>query len=43
MKRHAHIPKLLWYVLLSVLFVSLLLLSACDSHNPPSVLFLQAV
>ena len=36
MKRHAHIPKLLWYVLLSVLFVSLLLLSACDSHNPPS-------
>ena len=36
MKRHAHIPKLLWYVLLSVLFVSLLLLSACDSNDPPS-------
>ena len=36
MKRHAHIPKLLWYVLLSVLFVFLLLLSACDSNNPPS-------
>ena len=36
MKRHAHIPKLLWYVLLSVLFVSLLLLSACDSNDLPS-------
>ncbi len=36
MKRHAHIPKLLWFVLLSVLFVSLLLLSACDSNDPPS-------
>ena len=34
MKRHAHIPKLLWYVLLSVLFVSLLLLSACDGESP---------
>lgn len=34
MKRHAHIPKLLWYVLLSVLFVSLLLLSACDGEPP---------
>lgn len=34
MKRHAQIPKLLWYVLLSVLFVSLLLLSACDGESP---------
>ena len=36
MKRHAHPLRLLWYVLLSVLFVSLLLLSACDSNDPPS-------
>ena len=36
MKRHAQIPKLLWYVLLSVLLVSLLLLSACDRENPSS-------
>ena len=36
MKRHAHPNRLLWYVLLSVLLVSLLLLSACDRENPSS-------